>query len=603
MADEADEWYDSIKDALTSPLSAILIAVFFVLALLGILAVVLWVRRRSKQELTQHRLLEGLIYSGHVQVDNFEKEAAVLHYRLAARLICESALRALLEEDITDEDGRAVDATSDNATSSSSREDPAAIFLACDEALRCFNESARYSYLIAFGVPPESTLRASPSIWVLDFKNPPGFPVELDEEHRITGAKDGHLMPASLCSGDVLLRLGGAPLAKMNDDEIKEHLAAASGKASFRRIGEEEVTLVCSRCLTPNKSEEDPGHCFRCFSCQASVLPWSSFVETLDASVVPPKFQKLVKTIQEAPDARSCSSPNRSKVRRVKPATDNIEQLLQSQQVKSLTVEAANLSSLVRHPSGFGRPSDPPERCKHHGQVGATCGLAAVNNVIVNCGSTPVDSRCMQAISTRLGQAEANLRDGADCVEEAGERQYLAELYAASTGGHFDVQTLQIAFEESGFSMWYENPSKLDHRSLFDWAAPATSTAPDSESAQGTETKKPDVVGYVIHRRDAVHARQDHWFVVRQHKSPEGEEQFLLQDSLFDEVFVLGKVEVQQLLISLPQGALFAVSRHPISAPETVPTTIEVESPATSPPVVSSPPATLEDKDALHKHL
>mmetsp|Transcript_40782 Transcript_40782/g.108749 ORF Transcript_40782/g.108749 Transcript_40782/m.108749 type:complete len:288 (-) Transcript_40782:55-918(-) len=255
--------------------------------------------------------------------------------------------------------------------------------------------------------------------------------------------------------------------------------------------------------------------------------------------------------------------PARDRSRRVEPASDSGGPGSTLARFKDLTWEASNLQSVTRHPTGFGRPRAAPEECLHHGQVGATCGMAAVNNLLTNSGGTAVDAEYMLAISASLGQAEAELREGAQCVEEAGEQQNLAELYAAASGGHFDVQTLQTAFEEAGYSMWYMNPQRLDCSSLFDWAQePAESSKPTRKKQKKVVQVElqPAPIGYVVHRKDALNSRQDHWFVVRQHgRSPDL--CILLQDSLYDQVFELTRVEAQQLLLSLPQGALFAVSR------------------------------------------
>lgn len=208
-----------------------------------------------------------------------------------------------------------------------------------------------------------------------------------------------------------------------------------------------------------------------------------------------------------------------------------------------LTWETCELRDAVKHTLGFGLACDPPEDCQHHKQVGATCGVAAVNNLITNCASPEVDADHMIAIAASLGKAEAAIRDGVQCVEEAGEEQQVEELYASAAGGHFDVQTLQIAFDESGFSMWYVPPQKLQK--------PSTLFA----RAKG-ET---ELAGYVVHRKDPLNARSDHWFVLRQHGVKR--RRYLLQDSLFEKVFELTSVEAHHLLLYLPPGALFAVSR------------------------------------------
>lgn len=229
-------------------------------------------------------------------------------------------------------------------------------------------------------------------------------------------------------------------------------------------------------------------------------------------------------------------------------------------QYQGLGWEKCELKDIVKHSLGFGVACDPPEDCQHHKQVGATCGVASVNNLITNCSESAVDAEHMLAISKSLGQAEAAIRDGAQSVEEAGEEQDVTELYASSAGGHFDVQTLQIAFDEAGFNMWYVPPQKLQKPStLFELSKGET-----------------ELAGYVVHRKDPLNPRRDHWFVLRRHGTRKV--QYLLQDSLFEKVFDLTSVEAHHLLLHLPPGALFAVSRKPQGAAKAGDDTCVVES-------------------------
>merc|ERR1719198_2179461 len=99
----------------------------------------------------------------------------------------------------------------------------------------------------------------------------------------------------------------------------------------------------------------------------------------------------------------------------------------------------------------------------------------------------------MLMLSKALGEAETAIREGEEAVEEAGERQNVADLYSDSDGGHFDVQTLQIAFDEAGFNMSYVPPQKLQK--------PAT-------LFEGSSKHKEDLAGYVVHRKDPTNPRR-----------------------------------------------------------------------------------------------
>lgn len=210
--------------------------------------------------------------------------------------------------------------------------------------------------------------------------------------------------------------------------------------------------------------------------------------------------------------------------------------------LQDLTWESCGLQQACKHPTGFGRASAVPSDCQHHQQVGATCGLAAVNNLITNCNAAAFDTAQMISISKRLGQAETAIRDGAQSVQEAGEEHDVAELYATSAGGHFDVQTLQLAFGEAGFQMSYVPVQKLQGQSvdaLFDL--------------------QDGIAGYVVHRKDPLNPTMDHWFIVRRHA--ESPPCHFLQDSLYEQVFELTQVETLEFLFNLAPGALFSVSR------------------------------------------
>lgn len=312
-----------------------------------------------------------------------------------------------------------------------------------------------------------------------------------------------------------MVTLNGEDPSVLEPEALQDQLRSA-GNASFRRDDPDEQAkvFVCSRCATGN-TVAATGTSFRCFSCQATALAW-------DFMIAPCEVVTL-----EKPRCRS---------RQVFPEKGY-------PQYHGLTWETCELRDAVKHTLGFGQACDPPQDCQHHKQVGATCGVAAVNNLITNCAAPAVDADHMIAIAASLGKAESAIRDGVQCVEEAGEEQQVEELYASATGGHFDVQTLQIAFDESGFSMWYVPPQKLQKPStLFSRAKGET-----------------ELAGYVVHRKDPLNARRDHWFVLRQHGVKR--KRYLLQDSLFEKVFELTSVEAHHLLLYLPPGALFAVSR------------------------------------------
>merc|ERR1719198_391677 len=166
--------------------------------------------------------------------------------------------------------------------------------------------------------------------------------------------------------------------------------------------------------------------------------------------------------------------------------------------------------------------------------------MAAVNNLMTNCNVSEMDAEAMIAISNRLGEAEVAIRDGESSVEEVGGTACVQELYATASGGHFDVQTLQIAFDDAGFQMSYV-------------------TKPQLQRFVAVFPSNDELAGYVVHRRDPLNPQKDHWFVLRRHAGEvkKSKKRFLLQDSLYDKVFELTDVEAHQLLLSCPAGALF----------------------------------------------
>lgn len=534
-----------IESFLSEPLVAAIVSVALVVVLVVVVIFLCVARRSINHARGPYFCVQKLVMAGHARIESDQKDMATAMYRAAVFHICRAALctqdLAALTEAGDAEAGCTVDLTE--------------ALRAADKALRDYNSKVYLSVALSCGLPTEASLQSAPYVRVVAYGGVHGqLGIEVDNEFRVTSVLEGAAAAAGVSVEDELLRLCGKSVNLLATEDLQGQLQTSKdgGRASFKRDGSgAEGTLVCSRCASPNRSTQDPGHCFHCYSCQATVLPWLSL--TMPPPVVePPELTELLRPLRRQPFRQ----PDRR--RRVEPGNDKstIEDMTR---FKDLVWETSGLAFEIKHPTGFGLPRPPPDGCIHHGQVGATCGMAAVNNLITNVGGTAVNAEYMFAISDRLGQAEAVLRDGAQSVEEAGEQQNLVELYAASSGGHFDVQTLQTAFEEAGFSMWYLNPQRLDCSRLFDWAVPRPASR-KAKSQSSIEPPEQPTVGYVVHRRDALNSRQDHWFVVRQHDGPE-DRCFLLQDSLFDAVFDLTKVEVQQLLLGLPTGALFAVAR------------------------------------------
>jgi len=274
---------------------------------------------------------------------------------------------------------------------------------------------------------------------------------------------------------------------------------------------------VCSRCATRNSVKETT-HYFRCFSCLATSVSWQ-YVMTSSPGAAP-----------SAPPAWA-----RWRTQRVRP--DRGYPCLQD-----LQWESSGLQHVCKHPTGFGRATDVPADCKHHQQVGATCGLAAVNNLITNCQAAAVSTEQMMNISKQLGQAETAIRDGVESVREAGEEHNVSELYATSSGGHFDVQTLQLAFGQAGFQMSYVPVQKLE-----------------DQSVSALFNLQEGITGYVVHRKDPMNPTMDHWFTIRQHTSGPSPRYFV-QDSLYEKIFELTELEALEFLLNLAPGALFSVS-------------------------------------------
>ncbi|CAE8744156.1 unnamed protein product, partial [Polarella glacialis] len=341
--------------------------------------------------------------------------------------------------------------------------------------------------------------------------------VSLDDDLYVVEVPPGGAAEmAGLEKGDQLTALNGEDVAGLPLATLRAQLASA-GRASFRRAeAAENCVLACGRCKTLN-SVATASRYFRCHSCRALAMPWAC----------------LMRRYPDPPSG--CCAPRK------------VADIQSLQLLHDVSWEECGLESATMHPTGFGRAAEAPAGCQHHQQLGgsATCGIAAVNNLLTNANAPAITSERMVAISSKLGEAESAIREGAESVQEFGEEQCVADLYVTENGGHFDVQTLQIAFEEAGFNMWYVPDGALQKPgSLFTQA---------------------NLIGYVCHRRDPMNPRQDHWFIVRRQNSEKGPS-YLLQDSLYDIVFMLTELEAHQLCLSLPRGALFAVAQQ--STPE-----------------------------------
>lgn len=508
------------KDLLQKPWVVALLAVVLVTAVVAVVLALYIARKRSRAAWGPYGAVVQFVLAGHAEGVKENKEAAADLYRTALLKLCRKVLNS----------GRG----SKNGSSSIVSAAPAAVAKDIDETLHTYNGAVGLGAVLAFAVRNEA-LAGADTIFPVAFDGD-GAGVMLDSSRCIHSLTPGG---ASACAGtaigDRLVSVNGTPTAELGDEQIRAQLDTA-GRCSFQRPttcsmalpkgGESsaDAVFVCSRCGSGNRPSDEPCKFFRCYSCQATAVSWQ-FLFTAPASG----------TSQQQPRwAKGRVGPD-----------------MGYEHLKDLTWEASGLDKATKHPTGFGTPMDTPEGCQHHGQVGAMCGMAAVNNLLTNAGKSIVDAQYMLQVSTRLSEAEAVLREGAQTVQEAGEDVNVAEFYVASTGGHFDVQTLQTVFAEAGYNMWYVAPQQL-HK-------------PDTLFAGRGSDSAGDVVGYVVHRRDPLNPRQDHWLVVRQHGKGPGA-QFFMQDSLYDQVFLLTQVEAHQLLLNLPAGSLFAVSLLPATA-------------------------------------
>lgn len=472
------------------------IAVACGIALLVACLLLAWqVRSLARQLRSPAARAARLVLRGHARARAEDEGEALVLYRAAALALCRTALRV-----------------------GAAKDDAAAAALQSEEALADYNAQMPLAMALAFALHPKGEAVGGAAA--------PG------EAEPGSEPDPGAAAGASAEGADGAGPGAGAPPADTQAGDVEQQAPGS-------------VVLVCSRCASRNCMEERPRY-FRCFSCRATVLPWAALVvspEPAEEQAEVVDEEGAIKTAAGCKGrlrrgARGCSTActrcRCSGHRKVEPGYPELQ---------DLSWEASGLGDLPKHPTGFGRASEAPEGCQHHTQVGPTCGIAAVNNVVTNCGAEAVGASRMMEISQHLGQAETAIRCGAQSVEEAGEEQNVSELYATAVGGHFDVQTLQVAFDEAGFHMWYMPAQKLNQ--------PSTLFKHDDDD---------ELAGYVVHRRDPLTPSRDHWFVLRRHEGPPA--QHLMQDSLYEKVFVLTATEAHQLLASLPQGAIFAISRQ-----------------------------------------
>jgi len=524
----ADEkWWEAFK-ILAEPVGIIVSSVVVLTVIFVVLVTVYYLRVINRMGGRYHQTVK-LIVRGHAKAVQGELDEAWALYRRAALGLVHKLLSSHAWASHRDAEASETEAA-------------AAMVLEIDKAVVQYNGIVGLANSLAFAFPwvsAEGCDNPSPlagQMVVVDFSSDQGgIGVEFDGEGFVTTVSPGGTAEqAGVVVTDQLVMLDSERVSELSPETVQERLAD-SGSASFRhQVEEEAVVLMCSRCACRNHVGRSCQF-FRCFSCRATALVWEFAMSPC---------------VQVELSRSRCSRRRRPIAHKGYP------------HLQRMTWEESGLNKVPKHPTGFGHAVDVPADCKHHEQVGATCGVAAVNNLITNCSQPGIDAEHMMIISKQLGQAETDIRDGVQSVEEAGQEQCVAELYATSVGGHFDVQTLQIAFDEAGFNMWYVPPTKLQK--------PATLFECNSKH-------KEDLAGYVVHRKDPTNPRRDHWFVLRCHG--DRPVRFLLQDSLFEKVFELTRCEAHQLLLTSPSGALFAVSKKPPDAVHDVPKSVEVDVP------------------------
>lgn len=547
LTEDAPPTVAAAQKLLTEPWVITCISLLFTVSLTSLIVAAIIVRRRARAAWGPYGDIVELVFAGHAYVQKEDKEAAANEYRMAVLSLCRKILSPPEGQD-------------GNSGGTFVSPAPATVASEVDEALRSYNASVSLGATIAVAMSNEALADADTLLPVVIQNSDQGLGATLDKARCIESIDDpdGPAARARCIVGDRLAQVNGKDVATMTMEQIEGHLKVPC-RLSFRRPTaassgdetgqpqhgrdavvpgssvDEGTVFVCCRCGSSNRFMDDKCF-FRCFSCQSTVVLWNFLVS-------------------EPATTRDDQKPGTRRWKK-----DRVNPDVSFEHLKDLTWESSGLDKVVRHPTGFGVAEVPPSDCRHHEQVGATCGMAAVNNLITNNGFDSVDSQYMQGVSARLGEAEAALREGEQCVQEGGEEQNLAELYASAAGGHFDVQTLQTVLSEYGLHMWYVQAKQLQTliAPFLDGVKPKGGNAAGSDAGEKDEID--GVVGYIVHRRDPTNPRSDHWFVVREHKA-EPTPKLLLQDSLFEQVFSLTKVETTQLLLHLPAGSLFAVSR------------------------------------------
>eukprot|EP00930_Biecheleria_cincta_P082479 TRINITY_DN72204_c0_g1_i1.p1 TRINITY_DN72204_c0_g1~~TRINITY_DN72204_c0_g1_i1.p1 ORF type:complete len:539 (-),score=91.12 TRINITY_DN72204_c0_g1_i1:220-1806(-) len=493
---QSDPW-ESIPKFVMSPGGVGLVAVVAVIGLLALLLVLWRVHVNNKKAFGPFWSVVQLVIQGHNQASQLNQRDADSNYRRALLKLCRIALNK-------DDQGCSVNLAA----------------LEVDKLLSEYNGAAPLAARLSFALPSD-VMEPGMKVLAATFAEA-GLGCVVQELTVAKVSEGSAAATAGIRAGDKLITINGKEPNELPFETLQAQLSSP-GCATFNRDDREESKVfVCSRCATAN-SVSSSISTFRCCSCQATTLTWDFVVGPCDLDATMNK-------------TRLCSR----KQQQVWPENGY-------PQYQGFSWESSELSSAIRHSLGIGQACDPPEDCKHHKQTGATCGVAAVNNLITNCSLPSIDAEYMLRLSKALGEAETAIREGEQAVEEAGEQQNVADLYSDSDGGHFDVQTLQIAFDEAGFHMSYVPVHKQQ--------------VPDKllDGSSGQD----DIVGFVLHLRNPLNPKRDHWFVLRRHGSKRA--QYLIQDSLFEKVFDVTRVEARDLILYSPPGSVFSVSRKPSS--------------------------------------
>lgn len=491
VGNEDEPWAIAAK-FLLSPGGIGVVAAIAVVGLVALLLILWRVHVANKKAFSS---VVQLMVQGHSQASQLNQKEADSKYRCALLQLCRLALSK-------DYQGGSMDLAA----------------LEVDKVLSKYNGVVPLGARLSFALPSD-VLEPGMKVLVARFAEE-GLGCEVQDLIVTEVSKGSAAATAGILSGDKLVTINGKAPDDLTSVALQAQLKDA-GCVSFQRDDREQSkVLVCCRCSTGN-SVASSSSSFTCCSCHATTLAWDFVIGPCDSDV------KMTRP-------RLCCR----KQQQVWPENGY-------PQYRGLSWESSELSSAIRHSFGIGQACDPPDDCKHHKQTGATCGVAAVNNLITNCNVQSVDTEHMLMLSKALGEAEAAIREGERTVEEAGEQRNVADLYSDSDGGHFDVQTLQITFDEAGFNMRYVPAQELQKTDLL----------------FGGNNGQANLAGFVLHARNPLSPTRDHWFVLRRHgvKHP----QYLIQDSLFEKVFDVTRTEAHNLLLHLPPGAVFAVSRKP----------------------------------------